>query len=62
MCVIDPTCIGHILTGWGVTTALDLVVVVSDYALLLICLDKWRAGEHVMECISNVSFKPGPAA
>lgn len=36
VCVIDPTCIGRILTGWGVTTALDLVVVVSD--LLMICV------------------------
>lgn len=27
-----------------------------------LCLDKWRAGEHVMGCLSYISFNPGPAA
>lgn len=38
VCVIDQTRIRPILMGWGVITPLDLVVVVSDYALLMICV------------------------
>lgn len=36
--VFDQTRFRPILTGWGVNTALDLLVVVSDYALLMICV------------------------